>query len=81
MQLPYKARFGGAKFGRGWNQLMYDSLTLLRGAHKLYGQVFVAVVIVVSFDEMQNGARVQPHGERRLCQLSAICLHRLGFAR
>ena len=35
MQLPYKARFGGAKFRRGWNQLMYGSSTLLRGAHKL----------------------------------------------
>ena len=35
MQLPYKARFGGAKFGRGWDQLMYGSLTLLLGAHKL----------------------------------------------
>ena len=63
MQLPYKARFGGAKFGRGWGlapspghsqilsrsrdkiwewpgdearcQLMYGSLTHLRGAHKL----------------------------------------------
>ena len=32
MQLPYKARFGGAKFGRGWDQLMYGSLTLLRAA-------------------------------------------------
>ena len=31
MQLPYKAHFGGAKFGRGWDQLMYGSLTLLQG--------------------------------------------------
>ena len=35
MQLPYKARFGGAKFGRGWDQLMYGSWTLLCSAHKL----------------------------------------------
>ena len=29
MQLPYKARFVYAKFSRGWDQLMYGSLTLL----------------------------------------------------
>ena len=34
MQLPYKARYGGAKFGRGWDQLMYGSLTLLRAASR-----------------------------------------------
>ena len=32
MQLPYKARFGGAKFDRGWDQTMYGSLTLLHAA-------------------------------------------------
>ena len=29
MQLPYKARYGGAKFSRGWEKLMYGSLTFL----------------------------------------------------
>ena len=32
MQLPYKAHFGGIKFGRGWGQLMYGSLTFLCAA-------------------------------------------------
>jgi len=35
MQLPYKARFGGAKFDRGWDQTMHGSLTLLCAIHKL----------------------------------------------
>ena len=35
MQLPSMVRFGGTKFGRGWDQLMYGSLTLLRGAPDL----------------------------------------------
>ena len=38
MQLPYKAHFGGAKFYRGRDQLMYGSLPLLHGAHKLVFQ-------------------------------------------
>ena len=29
MQLPYEPHFGGAKFDRGWVQLMYGSLMLL----------------------------------------------------
>ena len=29
MQLPYKARFGGTKFGRGWGQLIMVVLILL----------------------------------------------------
>ena len=32
MHLPYKVRFGGAKFGRGWGQLMYGSVMLLHAA-------------------------------------------------
>ena len=35
MQLPYKARYGDAKFNRGWDQLMYDSLMFLSATHKL----------------------------------------------
>ena len=38
MQLPYKASFGGAKFDRGWDQLMYGSL-MLPSAYKLLNLV------------------------------------------
>ena len=30
---PYKARFGGAKFGRGWGQLMYGTAGCTMFAH------------------------------------------------
>ena len=34
MQLPYEACFGGTELDRGWDQLMYGSLTLLRAASR-----------------------------------------------